>query len=199
VPLRLLAGREFAIMNAINFIMGAAILGFGALVPLYAEDRYRLPTLAAGTLLTARAVGMISVAALAAFALRRTGYRLPMAVGLSIAATGMILMSIAPLGLSPYGWLALTAGLVGVGLGMALPASNNATLQRAPENTAAVAGLRGMFRQSGGITGIALITAVVARSADPGLALAHSFLILAIVVVCLLPLVFGVPDHRGQW
>ena len=27
---------------------------------------------------------------------------------------------------------------------MALPASNNATLQRAPENTAAVAGLRGM-------------------------------------------------------
>jgi hypothetical protein len=84
-------------------------------------------------------------------------------------------------------------------LGMALPASNNATLQRAPENMAAVAGLRGMFRQSGGITGIALITAVVARSADPGLALAHSFLILAIVVVCLLPLVFGVPDHRGQW
>ena len=199
VPLRLLAGREFAIMNAINFIMGAAILGFGALVPLYAEDRYRLPTLAAGTVLTARAVGMISIAALAAFALRRTGYRLPMAVGLSIAATGMILMSIAPLGLSPYGWLALTAGLVGVGLGMALPASNNATLQRAPENMAAVAGLRGMFRQSGGITGIALITAVVARSADPGLALAHSFLILAIVVVCLLPLVFGVPDHRGQW
>jgi EmrB/QacA subfamily drug resistance transporter len=199
VPLRLLAGREFAIMNAINFLIGAAILGFGALVPLYAEDRYQLPTLAAGTLLTARAVGMISIAALAAFALRRTGYRLPMAVGLSIAATGMILMSIAPLGLSPYGWLALTAGLVGVGLGMALPASNNATLQRAPENMAAVAGLRGMFRQSGGITGISLITAVVARSANPGLALAHSFLILAVVVVCLLPLVFGVPDHRGQW
>ena len=51
VPLRLLVGRDFAIMNVINFLIGIAILGFGALVPLYAEDRYHLPTLAAGTLL----------------------------------------------------------------------------------------------------------------------------------------------------
>ncbi len=91
------------------------------------------------------------------------------------------------------------AGLTGIGVGMALPASNNATLQMAPENTAAVAGLRGMFRQSGGITGIAVITAVVARSADPGLALAHAFAVLAVVLVCLLPAVFLISDHRGQW
>jgi hypothetical protein len=199
VPLALLAGQDFAVMNVINFLIGAAILGFGALVPLYAQERYHLPTLAAGTLLTARAIGMISIAALAAFALRRTGYRLPMIAGLAIAAAGLTLMATSPPVLSPYGWLTLAACLTGIGMGMALPASNNATLQRAPEKTAAVAGLRGMFRQSGGITGIALITAVVARSADPGLALAHSFLILAIVLVCLLPAVFLVQDHRGQW
>jgi EmrB/QacA subfamily drug resistance transporter len=199
VPLRLLAGREFAVMNVINFLIGSAILGFGALVPLYAQERYHLPTLAAGTLLTARAIGMISIAALAAFALRRTGYRLPMIAGLSLAAAGLVLTATSPPVLSPYGWLAVAAGLTGIGLGMALPASNNATLQRAPENTAAVAGLRGMFRQSGGITAISLITAVVARSADPGLALAHAFLALAVVLVCLLPAVFLVQDHRGQW
>jgi EmrB/QacA subfamily drug resistance transporter len=199
VPLRLLAGGEFAIMNVINFVVGSAILGFGALVPLYAEDRYGMATLAAGTLLTARAIGMISIAALAAFALRRTGYRLPMIVGLSIASVGLFLLFCSPLALGPYWWLALAAGLTGMGFGMALPASNNATLQRAPENTAAVAGLRGMFRQSGGITGISLITAVVARSADPGLALAHSFLILGFVCVCLLPLILLVPDHLGEW
>jgi len=199
VPLKLLAGRDFAIMNVINFLIGSAILGFGALVPLYAQERYHLPTLAAGTLLTARAIGMISIAALAAFALRRTGYRLPMIVGLSLAAIGLVLMAVSPPVLTPYGWLAIAAGLTGIGMGMALPASNNATLHRAPENTAAVAGLRGMFRQSGGITAIALITAVVARSADPGLALARAFIVLAIVLVCLLPAVFGVTDHRGQW
>ncbi|HET9897819.1 MAG TPA: MFS transporter [Streptosporangiaceae bacterium] len=199
VPLRLLAGREFATMNVINFLIGTAILGFGALVPLYAQERYHLSSLAAGTLLTARAVGMISVAALATFALRRTGYRLPMIVGLGIAATGLTLMSVSPLWLTPYGWLTIVVGLTGIGIGMALPASNNATLQRAPENTAAVAGLRGMFRQSGGITGIALITAVVARSADPGHALAYAFGVLAFLLVCLLPAVFLISDHRGQW
>ncbi len=199
VPLRLLGGRDFAIMNLINFVIGSAILGFGALVPLYAEDRYHLPTLAAGTLLTARALGMISIAALAAFALRRTGYRLPMIAGLALAAIGLVLTEISPPLLGPYGWLTVAAGLTGIGMGMALPASNNATLQRAPENTAAVAGLRGMFRQSGGITAISVITAVVARSADPGLALAHSFLALAVVLACLLPAVSYVPDHRGRW
>jgi EmrB/QacA subfamily drug resistance transporter len=199
VPLRLLAGPDFAVMNIINFLIGAAILGFGALVPLYAEDRYHLPTLAAGTLLTARAIGMITIAALAAFALRRTGYRLPMLVGLSFAAAGLVLTAISPPAFGPYAWLAIAAGLTGIGLGMALPASNNATLQRAPENTAAVAGLRGMFRQSGGITGISLITAVAARSADPGLAIAHSFLTLAAVLVLVLPAVFLVADHRGRW
>ncbi len=199
VPLKLLAGREFAVMNVINFVIGSALLGFGALVPLYAVDRYHLPTLAAGTLLTARALGMISIAALATFALRRTGYRLPMLVGLTVAAVGLALMALAPLGLSPYGWLAVVAGLTGIGIGITLPASNNATLQLAPENTAAVAGLRGMFRQSGGITGIALITAVVARSADPGMALAYSFGVLAIVLICLLPAVFLISDYRGQW
>ncbi len=199
VPLRLLAGRDFAVMNTINFFIGTAILGFGALVPLYAQERYHLPTLAAGTLLTARAIGMISIAALSAFALRRTGYRLPMIAGLAIAATGLVLMSVSSPLASSYTWLTIAAGLTGIGIGMALPASNNATLQRAPQNTAAVAGLRGMFRQSGGITGISLITAIVARSAAPGAALAHAFLVLAIVLACLIPAVFLVPDDHGQW
>ena len=62
VPLHLLRGAGFAVMNLINFFYGIAVLGFSALVPLYAEDRYGLSSLAAGTLLTARAVGMIAVA-----------------------------------------------------------------------------------------------------------------------------------------
>ena len=50
-----------------------AALGFGALVPLYAAERYGIKALDAGTLLTARAVGMIAIAGLAVYALRRTG------------------------------------------------------------------------------------------------------------------------------
>ena len=68
-------------MNLLNFLFGSSALGFAALVPLYAQDRYGLPSLAAGTLLTARAVGMIAIAGLAVFVLRRTGYRRPMVAG----------------------------------------------------------------------------------------------------------------------
>lgn len=199
IPIRLLRGRGFGVMNGINLLYGGAALGFGALVPVYAHDRFRLPTLEAGTLLTARAVGTICVTSLAVLALRRVGVRLPMTVGFSIMAVGLVGMALYPHWLSPYVWLSITTGVTGVGMGMSVPASNNATLQLAPEQVAAIAGLRGMFRQSGAIIGVSVTTAVLARSHDPGLAQAHVFLAFAVVLGCVLPLIRLVPDHRGTW
>src|SRR5580698_4439004 len=54
IPARLLYGHGFGVMNLINFVYGGAVLGLAAVVPLYAELRYRLHPLAAGTLLTSR-------------------------------------------------------------------------------------------------------------------------------------------------
>ena len=94
VPFALLRGRGFGVMNMINLIYGGAVIGFAALVPLYAQERYHIAALGAGTLLTARAVGMISVASLAVFTMRRTGYRLPMMGGFAILAAGLGLMAV---------------------------------------------------------------------------------------------------------
>ncbi|HEY2674254.1 MAG TPA: MFS transporter [Rugosimonospora sp.] len=199
IPFRLLRGRGFGTMNLINMLYGAAALGFGALVPLYAENRFGIAPLAAGTLLTARAVGMICVAALAVAALRRTGYRLPMVVGFVIVFAGLVAMSITPRGLSPYVWLAAAAAVTGLGMGLSIPASNNASLQLAPDQVAAIAGLRGMFRQSGAIMAVSVTTTVVARAGDPGIAQAHIFAIFAVLLLATIPLVFLVPDHRGSW
>jgi MFS family permease len=186
-------------MNLINLFYGAAALGFGALVPLYAEDRFRMQALAAGTLLSARAVGMICVAALAVMTLRRTGYRLPMVIGFAVLAGGLVIMTVLPQGVSPYLWLAVAAGITGVGMGLSVPASNNASLQLAPQQVAAIAGLRGMFRQSGAIVAVSTTTAIVARSGDPGVAQAHVFEIFAGLLLAAIPLVFLVPEHRGSW
>lgn len=199
IPYRLLRGKGFGVMNVINLIYGAAALGFGALVPLYAEDRYGMGSLEGGTLLTARAFGVVVVAALAAMALRRTGYRLPMAVGFAVLGAGLLLLALPPHWLPPYGWLAVAAAITGLGMGLSVPASNNASLQLAPDQVAAIAGLRGMFRQAGGIVAISVTTAVVARSADPGAALADVFLIVAALVVASIAMVFAVPDHRSGW
>jgi EmrB/QacA subfamily drug resistance transporter len=198
VPYRLLRGRGFGIMNLINFVYGAAALGFSALVPLYAQDRYHIAPLGAGTLLTARAVGMIAVAGVASLALRRTGYRLPMIIGFAVLAGGLLMMSLSP-GISAYAWLAIAAAITGLGMGLSVPASNNASLQLAPDQVAAIAGLRGMFRQSGAIIAVSVTTAIVARSSHPGIDQAHVFIVFAILLVALLPLIRLVPDHHGNW
>jgi EmrB/QacA subfamily drug resistance transporter len=199
IPLRLLRGSGFAVMNLINFFFGVTVLGLATLVPLYAQDRYGIDVLSAGTLLTARAVGMIAVAGLATFALRRTGYRRPMLLGFLICVVGLVLIAVPATGLSPYTWLAIATAITGLGMGVSIPASNNAIMHLAPADTGAIAGLRGMFRQAGGITGLSVVTAVLARSGNPGLAQAWALVGLAGVLLCLVPLIWIVPEHRGSW
>jgi EmrB/QacA subfamily drug resistance transporter len=199
ISLRFLTGRGFAVMNMLNFLYGSAVLGFAPLVPLYAEDRFGMAPLPAGTLLTARALGMIATAGLAVYLLRRTGYRWPIALGFVLCAAGLVATAASPHGMTVYTWLAFGTAICGIGAGISTPASNNATLQLAPDHTAAVAGLRGMFRQAGAITAVSITAAVVARSADPGIAQAHAFLIFAAVLVAALPFVLLVPEHRGSW
>jgi len=82
---------------------------------------------------------------------------------------------------------------------LSVPATNNASLQLAPEQIAAISGLRGMFRQSGAITAVSVTTAVLARSSQPGMTQAWVFLVFAGILLAILPLVRLVPEHRGGW
>jgi MFS family permease len=199
IRVRFLAGRGFGVMNLLNFLYGSAVLGFGALIPMYAQARYKLPILEGGTLLTARGAGMIATAGATVFLLRRTGYRWPILIGFILTAAGLLITAVSPAGLSPYSWLALAAGICGVGMGISTPAANNATLQLAPDDAAALAGLRAMFRQTGAITAVSITTAIVARSAAPGLTQAHVFEVFAVILVATLPLILAVPEHHGRW
>jgi MFS family permease len=122
-----------------------------------------------------------------------------MMIGFSLSAIGLVATAASPHGLTVYTWLALGTCITGIGAGISTPASNNATLQLAPDHAASVAGLRGMFRQAGAITAVSITAAIVARSASPGIAQAHVFLIFAAVLVVALPFVLMVPEHRGNW
>jgi hypothetical protein len=196
---RLLTGHGFGTLNLINLLFGATALGFSALVPLYAIDRYGISALNSGTLLTYRALGMIALAGLTALALRHTGYRWPMFIGSLLTAVGLLALATHPLGLHPYAWLSLTAGLTGIGMGLVNPAAQNASLQLAPEQAAAIAGLRGTFRQAGSITAISITTAIMASSSNPGIAQGHIFAVFAIILLASLPLIALIPEHRGSW
>lgn len=199
IPMNLLRGRGFGAMNVLNLLFGGAAIGFGALVPLYAEERFHLDPLAAGTVLTARGAGVICVAALAVLTLRRLGSRIPMTVGFALIMTGFVLMAFPPPNTNGYLWLMMAAGITGVGMGVSVPASNNAGLQLAPDQIASIAGLRGMFRQSGSIIAVSVMTAVAANSASPAMAQAHGFVVLSVLMLAAVPLIFTIPDHRGNW
>lgn len=199
IPARLLYGRGFGIMNLINFVYGGAVLGIAGVVPLYAELRYGLRPLAAGTLLTGRAVGMIAVAGVASMMLRKTGTRRPMTIGFLLLAAGLALLATFPPSIRPYDWLELATVVTGLGMGVAVPATNNATLQQAPDQVAAIAGLRGMFRQSGSILALSVTTVLVARAANPGQELSLVFVVFAALMIALIPLTLAVPEHRGSW
>ncbi|MCL2393836.1 MAG: MFS transporter [Acidimicrobiaceae bacterium] len=200
IPPRLLWGKGFLTMNVINVLWGTTVLGFAALIPLYAQNRYHIQIASAGTLLSARAIGMICVAALSAMMLRRIGYRLPMIVGFTAVGIGLVMLAVrVPTGFPPYLWLAGWSLLTGLGMGISAPATNNASLQLAPDQVAQISGLRGMFRQSGGIFAVSVTTALLARSDNPGLTQAYALLVEAGIILLLIAMVFVVPDHRGRW
>ncbi|BCB90017.1 MFS transporter [Phytohabitans suffuscus] len=199
IPLRLIHGKGFGVLNLINTLYGVAAHGFSALAPLYAQSRYGLSPLQGGTLLTSRAVGVVAVGGLAVLSLRRTGYRLPILVGLAGFVVSLTLTATSPSGLAPAHWLAMAAAVMGVAMGITVPASNNAGFHLAPDQAPAIAGLRGMFRQTGAIVTVSVATAILSRSADPGVTQGVLFLVIAGVVLAALPLVALIPEHRGSW
>lgn len=199
LPLRLLYGHGFAAVNVINFLYGTVIFGMTALVPIYVQERYGFSALNSGLVLAARAVGMIALAGLAVMALRRTGYRTPMVVGFVLSSMGLIALGLpAPAG-HAWLWLGASAALTGIGMGASIPASNNAGLRLAPDDVAAVSGVRGMLRQAGGIVTVSVVTAIVASSTHAGRVLGDSFVVLGLILVLMSPLVLWVPNHRGRW
>ena len=196
---RLIAGRGFGVVNVINILYGGAVAGMLALVPLYAVDRYHISVLGSGTLLTAEGIAVITMSSLAAMGLRRTGYRLPLYIGSVCTAIGIAGLAIHPSGLSPYEWLAITACVIGVGTGFASPASRNAGLQLAPDQSAPLAALRSTGRQVGQIAAVSITTTIIAQSAVPGLLQAKVFVVFAILLIACLPVIGRVPEHRGSW
>lgn len=196
----LIAGPGFGHVNLITMLYGGIPSGMVALIPLYATDRYGIDALGSGILLVAQAAAAFVFSIAAVFALRRTGYRLPLLAGGIIVAFGMAALASTPLpGLTPYAWLAGAAFLVGTGSGTLNPANRNAGLQLAPEHASTLAALRSMCMAIGSIIAIGIATAILAGVEDPGSAQAWIYATVALLLLAGLPLIARVPEHRGAW
>jgi len=197
---RLIYGPGFGTVNLINILYGGMTIGMLTLTPLYAINRYGMSALESGTLLVAQGAAAILFSVGATFALRRTGYRLPLYIGSGIIVIGMLLLAVKPInGLSPYAWLAAAAFLVGVGRGTINPASRNAGIQLALEHSSSIAALRSMCMQIGSIITIAITTAILTSSNDSGTIQARVYIATAVLLIIALPLIARIPEHHGSW
>jgi EmrB/QacA subfamily drug resistance transporter len=197
LPLALLKQRQFAVVNVLNLLYGAAALGIFSLVPLYAQSRFGMAPLQAGALLTIRAASMAFMSTVTALlVLQRFGYRRPMLGGFVLVGLGLLLLSMAPTVVPGFAWLTLSCIVSGLGVGLAGPPSNNASLQLMPHDVAAMSGLRAMFRQLGGIVSLSITAAVIAGSTLGPQVLIYVFAVLGILTLIGAPLTLGVPENQ---
>ncbi|HET9014801.1 MAG TPA: DHA2 family efflux MFS transporter permease subunit [Thermomicrobiaceae bacterium] len=205
IELRLLKQREFFAANLYAFLYGGLVFGFFSFIPLYAIDKYGMSATDAGFILTPRGVAMILLSVLGSFLLVRTGYRLPMILGIVLIAIGLFLVSQGwhggtLLGVH-FGDVAMLSGLLaitGLGVGIAGPASTNAALELMPEAIARITGLRGMFMTTGGVLGTATIVLILAHYQNQGLGMQNILHGLAFLVLLVIPPVFLIPDTIRQ-
>ncbi|WP_132975898.1 MFS transporter [Pseudonocardia dioxanivorans] len=199
LPRALLRGRGFGAMHVVNVLFGGAALGLVALLPHYAQTRFDLGAVVAGGLLALRAVGMMAASTLGVASIRRLGFRPLLLAGFVIHSVGLVMLAVPPAGVSVALWLGIAATVSGVGVGLASPASNNATMHLAPDQVSSISGMRGMFRQAGAVLTVAVVSAVVSASPEPGRAQAISLLVLALVLLVAVPVAMRVPNHQGRW
>ncbi|WP_347490344.1 MFS transporter [Desulfoscipio sp. XC116] len=204
LELTLLKNRTFIIINGLNLLYGACVFGLMAFIPYYGRVAYGLSNLASGGMLTARALGMMVMSVLTSMLLNRLGYRIPMAVGFLVLAVSVLALSfsqhpvILGLAIPDFWWLALVIFISGMGVGMASPSSNNAAIELMPDKIAEISGLRGMFRQAGGVIGTSLIVLVLSRFQDKAEGFHVIFGAMFIILIAAAPLIREVPNGRRK-
>jgi MFS family permease len=88
--------------------------------------------------------------------------------------------------------------LSGLGMGMLIPSSNNANLDMLPQRAAVLSGIRGLFHNTGGVIGTALIVLWLALNEDKALGLRWTFTTLGSIMLAAMPLCFLIPDGAAE-
>jgi EmrB/QacA subfamily drug resistance transporter len=202
MDLRLVVRQPFLVVNIFGVLTGACFMGFFSFIPFYATVQYGMGPRESGAILTPRSLVMIPVSTATSFMLARVGYRQPMLAGMACVTVALLLLgrelgglTLGPIEVGPLVPLLGIMALSGLGMGLLIPASNNAGLDLMPRRAAVIAGLRGLFNSTGGVIGTAVIVLWLALSPDKAEGLRDVFGALGLVMLLTVPLVFLIPDR----
>jgi EmrB/QacA subfamily drug resistance transporter len=203
----LVARRPFLAANLYNMVFGASVFGASSFVPTYAISHFGMSALLSGSVNTPRSIIMSLTSFVASIWIIRTGYRIPMVVGVCLVSLSMFFLGTGwtevQIGSTTFGGFWLLASILaigGVGMGLSAPASGNAALDLAPDRAAALTGVRGMFRLTGGMLSIAGIVLALTYFPDRGAGLVAIYGALSLAVLVAIPIALSIPDTaRQRW
>ena len=152
--------RSFLGANTVAFIVSFAMLAMFFFVALYMQNILHYGALEAGIRFLPTTVVIIFAAPLAGRLADRIGPRIPMTVGLSLAAVALFLQSQIDAS-SGYADLLVPFSIMGLGMGLTMsPMSTAAMNSVAPEKAGVASGILSMSRMVGGTFGVAVIGAL---------------------------------------
>jgi Na+/melibiose symporter-like transporter len=88
--------------------------------------------------------------------------------------------------------------LLGVGIGAALPSSNNACIELMPDRVASISGVRAMFRNIGGTFSIAIITLVLNNVGKISTGFTIAYFSLTAITLASIAFIFRMPSGIGE-
>ncbi|HYF95257.1 MAG TPA: MFS transporter [Symbiobacteriaceae bacterium] len=156
LPLALFSSPAFSGGAAAAFLQYATVFMLTFLLPFYLQAFRGLGPKAAGAVMTAQPVVMVSVAALAGWIADKIGARWPATAGMVVIGLGMGLLSRSGAD-SALPLVMVCLGLVGLGSGLFSAPNNSLIMGAAPRAQQGVAaGLLAAARNVGMVTGIAI-------------------------------------------
>ncbi|HSL23936.1 MAG TPA: MDR family MFS transporter, partial [Vicinamibacterales bacterium] len=171
LPLSLLAHRLVGLANLIVFLVGVAMFGAVAFVPLFIQGTMGTTATQAGQALTPLFLGWVSTSVIGVRLMLRIGYRITAQAGVAIVASAFV--GLAFLARDPH-WTALLGVMAWLGAGMGLSMMSlllhvQRSVTRAELGLAT--SLNQFARSIGGAVGVAVMGAILAA----GMAAAGGF------------------------
>ena len=164
LPLGLFRHRGFASANAVSFFMYAGLFGALFLTTQLLQSAQGHSPLAAGIRMLPWTAAPGVVSPIAGALADRVGNRPFMIVGLAMQVIGLGWIAAVVTAGMGYTQLGLAFGVAGIGIGMVFPTVANGVLGSVPLSEAGVAsGANSTVRELGGVFGVALLAAVLAR------------------------------------
>jgi EmrB/QacA subfamily drug resistance transporter len=161
LPLPLFGNRLFAVATAQGVLAGWAMFGSTSFVPLFVQAVMGTSATAAGGTLTPQMLGWVGASIIGSRLLLRYGYRTIALVGMGILVAGVFLMTRVSLNTTLPGVM-FNLALMGIGMGLALPAFLIAVQSSVQRKTMGTATATLQFsRNIGGTVGVSIMGVIL--------------------------------------